>query len=258
MRLIKAFILTLGIFFCIIALILVRCVFVFLPHLGRKMIPHVVYIFGKLLVFVLGIKVILTGRGELLKSKGVLFVSNHLSYLDGIIATSLAPIVFIARADLRKWPLFGLFSFLSNTIFVERIRRAYVQEDADKIYKALKDDINVILYPEGTSADGRSLLPFKSSFFMAPILAQAKIVPLAIKYKKINSDDINEKNKDLLYWYGEMEFIPHIFKFLTLRKITVEVKVCEPIMPVIAEGDNLSIQRKILADACRKAIEAAL
>ncbi|MDD5584468.1 MAG: lysophospholipid acyltransferase family protein [Candidatus Omnitrophica bacterium] len=257
-RALKVFLLLASIFLFIVVLILVRCLFIFSPRLARMRISSVVHGFGKIFISIMGVKVLITGEKKLLKEHGVFFVSNHLSYVDGVIATSLAPLAFIARADLKSWPVFGLFSVLSNTIFVERFSRVNVQKDADKIYRYLKEGTNVILYPEGTSADGKDLLPFKSSFFMAPLLAQSMIVPLVIKYKEVDSQDIDAINKDLVYWYGEMDFVPHLFRLLSLHEITVEVKVCASVISKAVTGENTSIKRKILSDTCRQVIEAEL
>lgn len=255
---IKTIFLFLSIFLCLANLILIRCLLFLSPHKRSQLISFVIYLFGNVFTLILGIRVKISGEKILLKKRGVFFVSNHLSYLDGVIATSLSPLVFIARGDLRQWPFFGIFSLLSNTIFVERNSRYNVQRDISKIVGFLKNKVNVILYPEGTSTGGKKLLPFKSSFFAAAQEAGCMIVPLAIKYKKINAQDLSEKNQDLVYWYGDMEFLPHLWKVLKLHKIRVEIKVCRPILISEFQNSSPSLQRKYLSESCRLSIEEGL
>jgi 1-acyl-sn-glycerol-3-phosphate acyltransferase len=255
---IKTIFLFSSIFLCTALLILIRCLFFLSLHKRNRLISFIIYLFGKVFTLILGVRVEIGGEKTLLKKRGVFFVSNHLSYLDGIIATSLSPLVFIARGDLRQWPFFGIFSLLSNTIFVERNSRYNLQRDISKIVGFLKSKVNVILYPEGTSTDGKKLLPFKSSFFAAAQEAGCMIVPLAIKYKKINAQSLSKKNQDLVYWYGDMEFLPHLWKVLKLDKILVEVRVCRPQLASEFTDKPLSSARKCLSESCRLSIVEGL
>ncbi len=189
------------------------------------------------------------------KKRGVLFTCNHLSYIDGVVTNSLSPLVFIGKTEMRKWPLLGTLILLSNTIFVNRINSSNIHKEVSKIVSFLASKVNVILFPEGTSTNGKTLLPFKSSFFAAPLAAKCEIVPLAIKYKEINSEKLTDKNKDLIYWYGDMELFSHLLSVLKLRRIAVEVNVCEPIHVDETRSEENYSQRKHLRDICRRAIE---
>jgi len=216
------------------------------------------YFFSRIFVLILGIKVELSGEKDLLKQGGVFFVSNHLSYIDGITMSSLTPLVFIGRSDLRDWPLLGTLSALSYTIFVDRISPSNIHSEIDKIESFLNQGINVILFPEGTSTGGTKLLPFKSSFFKVAVDTECPLVPVAINYLKIDGKNIDQTNKDLVYWYGEMDFLPHFLKVLGLKKIELEIKICKPIDILRLQGEVPSIQRKYLSNASKEAIEEHL
>jgi len=252
---IKGILLFLNIFICIGVLTVTRSILVLFTIKRKFLVSYIVHLFGKIFTLILGIKVKVSGEKSLLKKRGVLFVSNHLSYIDGIVMTSLSPLVFIGRSDLRFWPLFGLFSFLSYTIFVNRNSPLNIQKEIGRIVSFLKDKVNVVLFPEGTSSEGTRLLAFRSSFFVAPLEAKSPTVCLAIKYKKINSEDINDKNKDLVYWYGDMNFFPHLLGVLKLEEILVEVNVCGALEDLEIKDKSTSLQRKYLCDACQKVIE---
>ena len=109
-----------NILFFIALLFLARYLFAFLLKRRTFLLSYIVHIFSKITVFILGIKVKVCGNQELLKERGVFFVSNHMSYLEGIVISSLSPLVFIGRADLKSWPILGILSLLSDTIFVNR------------------------------------------------------------------------------------------------------------------------------------------
>ncbi len=257
-RLLKVIFLFLSIFLCSLVLVLLKCLFMFSPTTRKKIVAYTVHFFGKAFILIMGIKVKISGEKELLRKRGVFFICNHLSYIDGIIANSLSPLVFIGKTEMRKWPFFGIFIFLSNTIFVNRINSSNIHKEVDKIVSFLTSKVNVILFPEGTSTDGKALLPFKSSFFAAPLAAKCKIIPLVIKYKEINHKKLNNENKNLIYWYGDMGFLSHLLNVLKLRRIVVEVNVCEPVHIEKGQNGENHSQRKYLRDICRKTIENQL
>lgn len=215
-------------------------------------ISHVTRIFSKIIVYIMGIKISIYGNRKFSHHKGIFFVTNHVSYLDGIIASSIFPLVFIARGDLKRWPFFGIFSWISDTIFVDRSDPSKLRTEIDKISSVLKSGTNVILFPEGTTSDGNTIFPFKSSFFEAPLLNHSRIVPFSIKYRKIDANPIDAQSKDLIFWYGDMEFLPHLTGVLGLKKIEARLDILEPIE--VCSG----LDRKQLSLLSKKAIEANL
>tara|TARA_B100000315_G_scaffold257586_1_gene306870 strand:- start:2236 stop:3039 length:804 start_codon:yes stop_codon:yes gene_type:complete len=243
---------------CSLILSLVRLFFYFSPKRKTQVTAFIVHIFGKFFTFILRIKVIVSGEKNLLKEKGNFFVCNHLSYIDGIVATSLSPLVFVAKADVQNWPFFGLFTFLSDTIFVNRTNPSKIKDEIAKISTYLQNKVNVIIFPEGTSTNGDKLLPFKSSFFAAPQVSKSKIVPLVFTYKKIADKPIDKHNRDLVYWYDSMKFFPHLLEVLKLKTITLEVKVCEAIEFNKQVDRNDPIDRKTLSDTCWSVIDRHL
>src|SRR5882672_10787489 len=102
-----------------------------------------------------------TISGEIPKSG--LLVSNHLSYLDILVICANAPSVFVSKADVRRWPLFGWLAALAGTVSIERERRSHVGAVNQEIQSALDEGILVVIFPEGTSSDGETVRPFRSS-----------------------------------------------------------------------------------------------
>ena len=94
-----------------------------------------------------------------------LLVSNHLSYLDVLAYASTMPCSFVAKREVRGWPVFGRFATMAGTIYVDRERHAGNGGAAALIEEALGAGVTVVLFPEGTSSDGREVLRFHSGFF---------------------------------------------------------------------------------------------
>jgi len=147
-----------------------------------------------------------------------LLVCNHLSYLDIIVLAVGAPAVFVAKREVKYWPVFGWFSILAGTIFVNRERRTRVGRFADEIETALNRGALVILFPEGTSSDGRTVLPFKSSLFEP---AARRTHPLAAGWIRYELDGGNVAG-EVCYW-KDMTLMPHMVNLLSKRGLRVSV-----------------------------------
>ena len=252
----KAVLVFLGILVFIAALALARCFFIFSRKKRAYCISYMLHIFNKILAWVLGIRVKLSKEAQDLRGKGIFFVINHFSYIDGIVAGSIFPFVFIGKTELKNWPLLGIMIQLSETVFVDRVNILNIKYELEKVTFLLNNNVNVILFPEGTSSDGKAAIPFKSSFFAAPLQSRCKIVPLTIKYRKINNLEINDYNKDLVYWYGDMEFFSHFIGVLGLRSIEVELKV-NPLLQVRdVQDQTLSVKRKYVSDLSQEIIRS--
>jgi lyso-ornithine lipid O-acyltransferase len=149
--------------------------------------------------------------------KNGLVVSNHLSYLDILFYASVMPCVFVSKAEVLRWPIFGLLARCGGTIFVERRRVHGVDEPARRIAEALKLGIPVILFPEGTSTDGSTVLPFRSSLLEPAIGAQSPVYPAAIGYSLADGVEA-----DLCY-FGGATFFPHLLRALAFRGIEAKI-----------------------------------
>jgi 1-acyl-sn-glycerol-3-phosphate acyltransferase len=147
-----------------------------------------------------------------------LLISNHLSYLDILVLSSLTPAVFVSRHDVKFWPVFGQFAFLAGTVFVDRARRFQVGRVNDEITTALNQGALVVLFPEGTSSNGETVLPFKSSL-LEP--ATHPEWPLAVGRVRYEIDD-GDAGEEVCYW-GEHTFFPHMLNLLGKRRVRATV-----------------------------------
>jgi lyso-ornithine lipid O-acyltransferase len=148
---------------------------------------------------------------------GGLVLSNHLSYLDILFYASLMPCIFVSKSEVLSWPLFGILARCGGTIFVERDRAHGVGEPAEKMAGALRLGVPVILFPEGTSTDGSTVLPFRSALLQPAITTRTPIVSAAVAYSL--ADGIEA---DLCY-YGEITFFPHLLGALSRTGIEARI-----------------------------------
>jgi len=148
-----------------------------------------------------------------------LIVSNHLSYLDIMVFSSLAPCAFVSKREVRSWPLFGLAAKLSGTVFVDRTRVTDTHRVADELAQALSSGVPCVLFPEGTSSDGSGVLPFRSPLLEAAVRSSQPISPAYIRYSGEHTDVAQE----ICYW-GDMTFVPHLFRMLSKRGVRADVR----------------------------------
>ena len=151
-----------------------------------------------------------------------LLVSNHLSYVDILLLGSLAPAVFVSKAEVKGWPIFGWFAALGGTVFVQRERRGHVGEVSGRIRSLLAEKHLVILFPEGTSSDGREILRFKSAL-LEPAVGQK--CPLSVAWVSYGLSG-GSVETDVCYW-GDMTFAPHFFKLLAKPRVTARASFAE-------------------------------
>lgn len=184
----------------------------------------------KAALIVLGVKVTLKNIHRLNDAdKSYFIVSNHLSYLDIMAISSVTPSVFVANSELEEAFLLGPIIRYSGGIFIERRNRARLLSDMQNIKNILNMGVNVVLFPEGTTSDGKEVKPFKTPLLSVAVESGAEVLPLCIRYRKINGRDVDAGNGHLVYYHGNIGFFEHFFRLLTVRSVSVELRELEVI-----------------------------
>ena len=98
--------------------------------------------------------------GKLADGLPVLLLSNHISWMDIPVLSTLGEVSFVAKAEVQHWPVFGWLAKLQRTVFVNRERRNSVGKSANQITQRLAERDHIVIFPEGTSGDGNHILPF--------------------------------------------------------------------------------------------------
>ncbi len=177
--------------------------------------------------------------------RDVLFLANHLSWLDILVLAGASGTAFVAKAEVAAIPVVGWLARLNDTVFVARAERTAVRGQADSLRTALASGQPVALFPEGTTEGGPGVLPFRASLLAAlfPPLPGVKVQPVALDYGAAAHD---------LAWIGDEPGLANVRKVLTRPGTTpVSVHFLAPVDP--ASGD-----RKALALAARGEIVEAL
>lgn len=142
-----------------------------------------------------------------------LVASNHLGYVDILIIGSVCPALFVAKSDVKEWPVFGWLTRSAATIFVSRDNPAEVPAQLRRMEEPLHGGIPVVLFPEGTSSDGSRVLPFRSSLLESAVRSGKPVTPAAISYDLQGEGD---PGKEVAYW-GDHTLLPHLMNLLGKR-----------------------------------------
>jgi lyso-ornithine lipid O-acyltransferase len=196
---------------------------------------------GKAYVRLLNLQ--LTWRGAP-PTRGLL-TCNHLSYLDIVVLAAIQPQIFLSKADVKNWPLIGPLTRSAGTLFVRRERKADVAELQSAFTEVVAQGIPLTIFPEGTSSNGSTILPFFSSLLEPAAKANWPVTPGWITYRLDDGD--GGVAEDICYW-GDMTFGPHFLKLLGRKKIHATIIFGEPIEP--------GLNRKQMAVTLHKEVTA--
>jgi len=180
-------------------------------------------------------RVHVSAQGEPARGKPVLLAANHVSWTDILVLGSITGVHFVSKAEVRNWPVMGQFARLQRSVFIERERRRASPEQAREIAERLSDGDPMVLFAEGTTGDGNSVLPFKSTLFGAAKLAlegsdgEVLVQPVAIAYVSRHGLALNRSERREIAWIGDADFVPHLMQILKRGHIDVEVRFGEPI-----------------------------
>jgi 1-acyl-sn-glycerol-3-phosphate acyltransferase len=197
---------------------------------------------------ILNIKITVEGDTGQLERGGYVIISNHFGYLDGIVLGSLFPVVFVSKNEVKSWPVVGQWTMLCGTVFINRQRKGLIPLAVKEMSQKLKQQANILLFPEGAATNGERMLPFQTAPLAAPLRSRAIIVPVTLAYQSIEEQPISTANRDLIYCYDDMPDVPHFWKLLALRRVEARVTI-QPIVDCSRYEDN-SAGRKKLAEDC--------
>jgi 1-acyl-sn-glycerol-3-phosphate acyltransferase len=163
-----------------------------------------------------------------LRDKAYLMVSNHVSYTDILVLAALEDLVFITSVEMGNNPFLGAITRLGGCLFTDRKNPVSLKDEIQRFSDTIAEGFKVLLFPEGTSTDGTGIRDFRRSLFQIALNVNCPILPVCIKYTKIDGEPITDSNRDLIAWYGDMTFAPHFLKLLN-HKIEVEIHFLESI-----------------------------
>ena len=183
-----------------------------------------VRVWSRVSAWILGIRIRV--HGSIPEGKGFLIVSNHLGYLDVLVHGSLFSLRFAPKAEIRKWPFFGYLTSLGNPVWIDRKNPRMSAIYAEEFSATMNHGVSMLVYPEGTSTDGKhGLLNFKSTPFASALECGSSILPTLIFYRTRGKRDFNAA------WFDKTPFGFHVLQVLGLRGIDMDVYILPVMMP---------------------------
>jgi 1-acyl-sn-glycerol-3-phosphate acyltransferase len=215
----------------------------------------------RLMCRVIGLRVHV--RGSLVPDRPLLLVANHVSWKDILVLGSVADVVFIAKSEVRTWPVLGWLARLQRSVFVEREVRRKTGDQISEVSSRLLAGEVVVLFAEGTTSDGNRVMPFNSSLFGAASAALpfapggvVHIQPVSIAYTGIHGMPMGRYHRPVAGWPGDVALGPHMLRIIRDGALDVEV-VFNDAIPFDAATDRKKTARLVEARV-RDGLNAAL
>jgi len=187
-------------------------------------------------------------RGAPCTAPGTLIVANHISYVDIPVLGAIAGVDFVAKADIAGWPIMGAIGRMIGTLYVER-RPSAAGQARDALAARLDAGDRLAMFPEGTTTDGRRVLPFRSAPFAALESAKGEIwvQPVSLRYVALDGLPLDRERRWQVAWCGDAELVPHIWQLFDSGAVVAEVEFHPAFAPA-------AIDRKTLAARCHAAV----
>lgn len=163
----------------------------------------------------------LVSNGPIPRTGPFVLVTNHLSYLDVILLAQLVGAVYVAKREVRSWPVWGVLSRVLGTIYIDREQRRDTLRVSDAIERALYRGENVVIFPEGTSTDGSAVAPFRSSLLEAAARSGRPVHYASLSYRTQADDPPAHL---AVCWWGDMEFAPHFWTLCGISQIEASIR----------------------------------
>jgi 1-acyl-sn-glycerol-3-phosphate acyltransferase len=185
----------------------------------------------RILLKLLDIHVVVDGNSEVSYRgrEGLLLIPNHLSYLDVIVIQAVIPTVFVTSREIQETPVLGQITTAAGCLYTERRHKGAVLRDINEMAGFLDQGFNVTVFPEGTTTDGRALLPFKSTLVESALRSRARVLPICIRYEGSDGTRLDPDLCDYVAWYGDQKFFPHLKRLMRLKSIHVRLSLLGPI-----------------------------
>ncbi len=201
----------------------------------------------------LGFRITVAGTAPAAGKAGVLLVANHASWLDILVLGSVAEVSFIAKDDVKTWPVFGQLARLQDCLFVSREKRTEVATQTESLAARLERGDTMVLFPEGTTSCGNFVRPFKSALFGALAASgRHKVQPVAIAYVGVDGLPMGRYFRPLATWPGTLELAPHLSRIL--REGRLDIVVTFGATETVAPG----FDRKALAGRMEEQVRAMM
>lgn len=197
-----------------------------LPWSGRKLRDRLIQNWAADLMRLLGVTVRLQGELPETGRFPVVLTANHISWVDIFAIHSVYPVRFVSKAEVRRWPVFGWLAAKTGTLFLMRSSRKQTAAIGQEMEDVLTTGDSLGLFPESTTSDGTTVLPFRTSLLQAAINRETAILPVALRYRL----EGGEQNPHVPF-IGDMSFAHSLARVLAAPPSFVEIRIGTVVMP---------------------------
>lgn len=201
---------------------------------------------SRVLMMLCGVRIRVQGQPRC--TGAVLWAANHVSWVDIFVLNSVRPTAFIAKSDIRKWPLIGWLVAGAGTVFIERGRRHAVRAVGHQMKTRFDQQEVIGLFPEATTSSGLDVAPFHSSLFDAAIRAQVDIQPVALRFFH------RGRRSDHIAFVGEQNLMQNLWCLLGTTGVLVEAHF----LPAMDAHDCASEGRAAVAAQAHNAVRGVV
>ena len=248
---IRAVLVALAFFALTLALLPLQLIGILFDLRLQRSIPH---LYHRILCALIGVRIREVGTRS--SASPALILSNHVSWLDISVISALSPVVFVAKSEVARWPVFGWLAKLQRTVFIDRQARHQTGAATREIAGRLLGGDAVVLFAEGTSSDGTRVLPFRSALVGAVHHALGNsthhtsiiVQPMSLAYVGFGGVPMGRALRERVAWYGDADLIPHLARVLASGAVDVTVSWGEAI------AYDMSADRKTIAREAEKSV----
>jgi 1-acyl-sn-glycerol-3-phosphate acyltransferase len=176
----------------------------------------------------------------------MLVVINHISWLDILVMLAAQPVRFVSKSEVKRWPIIGWLATNVGTLYIERTKRRDALRVVHETAEALKSGKLIAIFPEGTTSDGKQLLPFHANLLQAAISASSPVQPVALRFLEANG----ELSMTPVY-IGDDTLVASIWRMLYAEPVTAQLDFLEPVA-------SSGMERRELAEQLQQMISARL
>lgn len=233
-------------------------------RLGRgRLASRIPVLFHRVFLHLFSVRVTQSGTPPA-PGEPALVLANHISWLDIVALGSLRPLAFVAKAEIAGWPLIGTLARLQRTVFIDRSRRRATASVNAAVGGRLAAGELIVLFAEGTTGDGRRLLPFRSSLVGAAREAlspgtgaeRIRLQPLALAYTHRGGLPLTRVERPEVAWYGDMDLAPHLALFARRGPLDLHVVWGAPI--AFEAGTDRKAATALAEAEVRRALQAVI
>ncbi len=194
---------------------------VLFPIVSQSVRGAMIHRWSRVLMAVCGVRIRITGYEP--HQGAVLWVANHVSWVDIFVLNAVRPTAFIAKSDIRSWPVIGWLVAGAGTVFIERGKRHAIRAVGQQMEQRFARGEVIGLFPEGTTSPGFDVAPFHTSLFDPAIRAGVDIQPMALRFYS------EGRRSDHVAFVGEQTLVHNLWLLLTCRGVMVDIDV-QPVL----------------------------